>query len=202
MAVITISKEFASGAVELAQELGRLLGCQVVGKAALVQLAQRLEMSPAEAELLARGQGAHWFRLVDEVLLHTVRRIEQRPEAALDDQRYFAAVKQLLDDLAQAGDVIILGWGGQYLLAEHPGAHHFRVVAPLAQRGQRLAARQRISLEQAQAECRRQDEISRAYVHHYLRRPWDDAHAYKLVLNLGALDFSLAKGCQILRAAM
>lgn len=202
MPVITISKEFTPGAVELAQELGRRLGCQVVGKAALIQLAQRLDLSEAEAELLAQGRGAGWFRLVDDVLLHTVRRIEQRPEAALDDHRYFQALQQLIEDLVREGNVIILGWGGQYLLADRPGVHHFRVVAPLELRGRRLAARQRISLEQAQAECRRQDEISRAFVQHYLKRPWDEPHAYKLVLNLGAIDFSADKGCQILQAAM
>lgn len=147
MAVITISKQYASGGVDLAQQLGRELGCPVVGKAILAQLAQRLDMSPGEVELLHRGQEARWFRLVDEVFLHTVRRIAQRPEAALDDQRYFAMVRQLVGDLADQGEVIILGWGGQYLLADRPEVHHFRVVAPLAERGRRLAQERCVAQE-------------------------------------------------------
>ena len=202
MPVITFSKEFASGGVELAQELAKQLGYQVAGKAIVAKLAEHLEMSEAEVELLHRAREIPWFKLVDEVFLHTVRKISQKPEAALDDKRYFEAVRHLVFDLAKQGDVVILGWGAQYLLAGHPEAQHFRVVAPLKARGERLAAKCGISAEQAMAECKRQDDNSQGFVEHYFGKHWGNPHAYKLVLNTGAMGFDLAKALEIVKAAL
>ena len=202
MPVITFSKEFASGGVELAQKLAGQLGCQLAGKAVLAQLAERLEMSEAEVELLHRGRELPWFKLVDEVFLHTVRKISQKPDAALDDKRYLEAIVHLIFDLAKQDDLVILGWGAQYILAGHPQAQHFRVVAPLEARGQRLAAKSGVSVEQAVAECKRQDAHSQGFVEHYFDKHWGDPHAYKLVLNTGAMAFDLDQALGIIKAAL
>lgn len=130
MAIITVSKEFAAGGRELARRLAGELGLRLVGREVLAELAKKLDMSEGEVELMHRGQENNLFKLVDEVFLHTVRRIAQKPEAALDDERYYAAVSEFVKGVAAQGDAIIVGWGGQYILADDPGAHHFRVVAP------------------------------------------------------------------------
>lgn len=202
MAVITISKEFSSGGVELGQRLAQELGCVLVGKAMLARLAEELGLSQGEAELLKRGEGGGLMRLVDYYLLDTVRKITQMPESALDNQRYCQAVKDLVTGLAAEGNVIILGWGGQCILAGRPEVVHVRVVAPLAQRAQRLAQEARISLEQATSECRRQDGYSAQYVQHYFQEDWADPNLYHLTINHGLLDFDLARSSAALKALL
>jgi cytidylate kinase len=202
MPVITISKEFAAGGRELAHRLAQELGLRLVGREVLAELAQKLDMSEGEVELLHRGQENSLFKLVDEIFLHTVRRIAQRPEAALDDARYAAAVSEFVKGAAAQGDALIVGWGGQYILAGQPGVHHFRIVAPLAARAERCARRDRLPREQAEAECHRQDGISGSYVKHFFKRPWDEATAYKVVLNNGALGFDMGQAVQIIKAAL
>ncbi len=202
MSIITISKEFAAGGIELAHRLAESLGWRLVGRGVLADLAKRLEMSEGEVELLHRGEDNSMFKLLDEVFLHTVRRIAQKPEAALDDERYFTTVSELVKGLAAQGDAIIVGWGGQYILADDPTAHHFRVVAPLAQRAARLAQRARFDQAQGAAECQRQDRISSGYVKHFFKRPWDEATAYKLVLNNGAMGYDFDKALGIIKASL
>ncbi|MCF8042018.1 MAG: cytidylate kinase-like family protein [Desulfarculaceae bacterium] len=202
MATITISKEFASGGRQLAQRLAEELGYRLVGREVLAELAKKLDMSEGEAELLHRGQENALFKLVDEIFLHTVRRIAQKPEAALDDDRYVAAVTDLVKGVAAQGDAVIVGWGGQYILADDPGAHHFRVVAPLAQRAERCGRRANLPTEQGEAECHRQDGISSGYVKHFFKKSWDEATTYKLVLNNGALEFNVEKALSVIKAAL
>lgn len=202
MATITISKEFAAGGRQLAAQLAQELGYRLIGREILADLAKKLDMSEGEAELLHRGQENSLFKLVDEIFLHTVRRIAQKPEAALDDDRYFAAVTDLVKGVAAQGDAVIVGWGGQYILADDANAHHFRVVAPLAQRGARCAKQGRDDQGQGEAECQRQDGISSGYVKHFFKKSWDDATGYKLVINNGALGFDLDKAVQIIKAAL
>jgi len=199
VAVITVSKEFSSGSNEFAQRLADKLGYQVVGKRILMQLAEKLDMSEAQVELLKRGQDARWIKLVDSYLLHTVRKIAQRPEAALDDERYFQAVQSLVNDVAQRGKVIILGWGGQLILGFRPDTLHLRVVAPLEMRARRLADHSRINLEQARLECQRQDDFSRDYVQHFLHHDWDDSALYHLTINMGALGFNFDKALRLVQ---
>jgi len=202
MAVITISKEYSSGGQALAGRLAKELGWRLVGRQALAEVAKKLNLSEGEAELLHRGEDSRLFKLVDEMFLHTVRRIAQKPEAALDDSGYFAAVRDFVKDVAAQGDAVIVGWGGQFILADQPDTHHFRVVAPLEQRGMRCSALDRCDPREGMAECERQDRISSGYVKHYFKRSWDDATAYKLVINSGALDFDLGKAVEIIKAAM
>lgn len=192
MGVITISKQFASGGVELAEQLAKTLGYQLVGRRVLTELAKTLDMSEAQVELLKRGHEARWISLVDNYLIHTVRRIAQQPEAALNDKQYFAAVQQLVRRLASEGNVVILGWGAQLILADQPDILHLRVVCPLEQRGARYSLRARIPQDQAMDECKRQDELSAGYVRHYLKRDWAEAELYHLTLNLGLMDFDRA----------
>lgn len=202
MAVITISKECGAGGQELARRLAKDLGWRLVGRDVLAELAQRLDMSEAEAELLHRGQDNVLFKLLDEMFLHTVRRIAQKPETALDDDRYFAAVSDLVKGVAAQDDAVIVGWGGQYILADDPNAHHFRVVAPLDQRAARCAVRNRYDQGQGKDECLRQDGISSGYVKHFFKKPWDDPTSYKLVINNGALGFDFDKAMAIIKAAL
>ncbi len=202
MGVITVSKQFASGGVELAEQLAKELGYQLVGRRVLTELAKTLDMSEAQVELLKRGPEARWISLVDNYLIHTVRRIAQQPEAALNDKQYFAAVQELVKRLASEGNVVILGWGAQLILGQGPEIRHFRVVCPLEQRGERYAQRARIPLDQAQDECRRQDELSAGYVSHYLKRDWAEAELYHLTLNLGLLNFDFARAIRAIQATL
>jgi len=202
MAVITISKEFSAGGVALAHKLADDLGWRLVGRQALAELAKSLNLSEGEAALLHRGEDSSLFKLVDEVFLHTVRRIAQKPEAALDDSGYFKAVQSFVRAVAAKGDAVIVGWGGQFILADQSDAHHLRVVAPLEQRARRCAALDRCGEVEGKALCQQQDRISSGYIKHYFQRSWDEATAYKLVINTGALDFDLDHAVRIVKAAM
>ena len=79
MAIITISKEFSSGGQALAYKLAASWAIAWLGRGVLAELAARLDMSEAEAELIRRGEDNYLFKLVDEVFLHTVRRIARGP---------------------------------------------------------------------------------------------------------------------------
>lgn len=202
MAVITVSKEFASGGVSFARKLADSLGCKLIGRTILDELAQRLGMSEAEVELLKRGQDTKWIRLVDNYLLHTVRYIAQKPEAALDDRQYFQAVQKLIQDVAAEGDVVTVGWGAQFVLKGAPGVIHLRSVAPLEMRCARLVKDRGISKEQAAEECQRQDGFSAAYIRTYFNADWSAATNYHLVLNMGALEFNYDRAVGVVKALL
>lgn len=202
MSVITFSKQYASGGPAVAEAVAKAMGYRLVGKSVLSELAKELDISEAQAEMMKRGQDTAWITWADKYLVHTVRRIAQKPESALNDHEYFAAVQRLVNKLAAEGDVVIMGWGSQLILGKQPGVTHIRVVAPLEDRGRSLAETRNYSLEQAMNECERQDGYSAAYVQHYLKGDWADPLNYHLVLNMGALDHDLKRALNIVKAAL
>ena len=53
-------------------------------------------------------------------------------------QRYFEALGQLMRELAERGDVILVGRGGNRILRDDPRAFHVRLVAPMPVRCRRV----------------------------------------------------------------
>ena len=53
-------------------------------------------------------------------------------------QRYFEALEQIMRELAERGDVILVGRGGNRFLRDDPRAFHVRLVAPMPIRLRRV----------------------------------------------------------------
>jgi cytidylate kinase len=107
--------------------------------------------------------------------------------APQDVQSYLSAVKTVMEELATAGDVIIVGRAGQVILANWPGVLHLRMIAPLAIRVQRLAQRQRISSAAAQAQAAASDRYHKQYFKNFYHSNWDMPEHYDLVINTAKL---------------
>ena len=87
--------------------------------------------------------------------------------------------------LAQEGNVLIVGRGGQALLGKHPGTLHVQIVAPFAQRCEVVMARLDLDQRAAQNRVRASDHARSDYLRRYHDRDWMDPTLYHLVLNTG-----------------
>jgi hypothetical protein len=111
MAVVTLSRQLGSLGYETAEMLALRTGYRLVGRELINQAAKR-----AGAPDVA-------LAMIDELNLLGLK---PAPE---DIQAYLIAVKTVMDELAAAGDVIIVGRAGQVILANWPGVLHLRMIA-------------------------------------------------------------------------
>jgi cytidylate kinase len=167
MATITISRQLGSQGDEIAQAVAERLGYRVIYRELINQAARRAE-TPTMA-----------LAMIDVLGLLDTQPSAQEVEA------YQAAMRQIIQEWAEHGNVIIIGRAGCVLLGDRRNVLHVRIVAPLAQRIERIARRQTISLEAARAQVEASDQARRTYVQHYLQADWDDPQLYDLVLNIG-----------------
>lgn len=107
------------------------------------------------------------------------------PEAC---KAYRRAVEQVMNELAEKGNVVIQGRAGQVILKDHPQALHVRIIAPLALRAERVAQRLDISLECALAQVEASDRFRANYLRRFYRVRWDDPLLYHLVINTAGLS--------------
>src|SRR5512146_879462 len=131
MAVITISRQYGSLGNIVANALGQRLGYRVVMRELINQAAS------------AAGAPEVALAVIDELGLLGLSPSEE------DYQAYIHAVKYVMQGLADEGNVIIVGRGGQVVLAGRPDVLHVRTVAPVEVRAARLMERHHISLAAA-----------------------------------------------------
>ena len=89
--------------------------------------------------------------------------------------------------LAQLGNVIIIGRGGNVITAGFPHVLHVRLVGSEARRAERLREKFKESREGALAFLRKADEGRRRYVKSYYRADIDDPIRYHLTVNTDLL---------------
>ncbi|GAB4532246.1 MAG: cytidylate kinase-like family protein [Anaerolineae bacterium] len=174
MSAITISRQMGSRGDELAQEVAGRLDWRCVCRDLINQAAQ------------AAGVPQVALADIDELGFLGLR------PSAREWAAYQSQIARIIRQLADEGNVVIVGRGGQVVLRERPDVLHVRVVAPWQIRVARLRERRHISAEAARA-CLEASDRARA---RYLRRSHgvrpDDPTLYHLILNTGLLELSQA----------
>ena len=169
MAVVTLSRQLGSLGYETAEMLALRTRYRLVGRELINQAAKR-----AGAPDVA-------LAMIDELNLLGLK---PAPEDVLS---YLNVVKTVMEELAAAGNVVIVGRAGQIILAHWPGVLHVRMNAPLAVRIQRLAQRQGINAAAAQAQAEASDRYHKQYFKHFYQSKWDAPEHYDLVINTAKL---------------
>jgi cytidylate kinase len=169
MTAVTISRQLGSLGRPVAQAVGQRLGFRVVDRELINQAAAR-----AGAPEMA-------LAMIDELGLLGLR---PSPKACL---AYRQAVRQVMEELAAEGNVVLLGRAGQVILRKQPDVLHVRVIAPLEMRINRVAAAQHIPSEAARAQVTASDENRRSYLRRCYKVDWESPDLYDLVVNTGWL---------------
>jgi cytidylate kinase len=212
MPIITISGSMGSGALDVGRRVADKLGFDYVDREILVEAARTLGVSvdavedrdektptPSFGERLASLLRNFLERSATagasdplmgtsglEVLLST----SYGEAAALpakgsepSDARYKEAITSIINDVADKGNVVIIGRGSQTILRERPGCLHVRTTAPLDLRVQRIAEREAISEEEAKQRVHESDKGQIDYHRKYFKVEPTDPDLYDLTIN-------------------
>ena len=123
MAVITVSRQLGSLGCDIADAVAQRLGYRKVWRGLINQAARR-----------ARTPGMALAMLDDLGLLGL------KPSLS-EERAYLEAIRDLIEELARGGNVLIVGRGGQAVLRGWPETLHLRIIAPLEVRVERLVQR-------------------------------------------------------------
>jgi cytidylate kinase len=182
MAAITISRQLGSLDAEVTQAIARRLGYRVVCR----EIINRAALQAGVPEMA--------LATIDDLGL-----LSLRPSAAAR-QAYTEAVANIVQQLADEGNVVIVGRAGQAILKQRPDVLHVRLMAPAPVRAGRVARQQSIPLAAAHAQVAASDRNRRTYLRTYYHVQWDDDELYDLVVNTGRLapDAAAELICQAL----
>jgi len=174
MSAITISRQMSSRGDELALQVAQQLGWRRIDRD-LINTAAKAAGAPQVA--LAE---------IDELGL-----LDLRPTAE-ERQAYQSHVERFIRELAEKGDVVIVGRGGQVVLRDQPDVFHIRVVAPLEKRITWLQQEKKLSAEAARACLEKCNRTRTRYVWRNYGAHLDDPTLYHVIVNTGLLDLPQA----------
>jgi cytidylate kinase len=194
MAIITISKEFGTDAGQVAALAAKKLGYEVIGKKLAAEIAKDLNLSEAEVETFKQTSQSRIIRLMDRYTCSLVQKVVDRERGCLDDANYYESTKKLVEKLYDAGNVIILGWGGQCILSGKSDTLHVRLIKEEGLKIEKVMQDYDLNRLAAKKLIEREEKDSSAYVKHYFNADWNDARLYDLVIDMGKQTVEQAAG--------
>jgi cytidylate kinase len=182
MAIVTFSRQSGSLGTQTARALAEALGLPFLDKDSLERRLAEHGVSSASLEKYDEKRPGFW-----EIF-------------SSDKNRYLHFLKSVIYDFVREGKGVLLGRGGQVLLAGIPGVLHVRIVAPAEVRRRRL--QEALGCDERQAEqIQRHNDTDRAGFHRFFFNVnWDDLELYDLVLNTSSLATEAAVA--VLRTAV
>lgn len=204
MAVITISRQLGSGGNEIATLVADQLNYRYFDKRLLIEAAAETGLAKehvvdfSEEHYEVRSFLSRLFRSGPRPV-KTVS-VRQRgtagtptlSEETIDEVQYVELIKRSIRVAYEAGDIVIVGRGGQAVLQDEPNVLHIRVVAPLGVRIARLQEQAELTVEDAQRKLSHQDRATAEYLGRFFGVRWEDATLYGLTINTNRLSIETA----------
>jgi cytidylate kinase len=182
MAILTISRQSGSFGTQIAKALAESLKHRFLDKESLEKALAAHGVPPASQEKYDEKRPSFWEIFSSE------------------RNRYLHFLKTVIYEFALEGGGVILGRGGQLLLAGVPGVQHVRVIAPLPTRIQRIQQAYKCDAKHAEAIIRHSDHARTGFHRFFFNANWEDSSLYDLVLNTQTFDIQTA--AELLRKAV
>jgi cytidylate kinase len=189
MAVITISRHPGSLGDTLARAIAERLNYRLVERAELIRVAERIggtDVAWDRAPELRERSPSFWERLNEE------------------RRRYASVLRRATTQLAEEGDVVIVGLGGGQLLRGLSNVLRLQIIAPMDVRMERVMERGfddiagPLTREQARDLIRKSDRDIGGYMRYLFNIDWLESHHWDLVINTGR--FSVNEAVDIVAA--
>jgi len=176
MSVITVSRDYGSDGDIIAQQVAKTLGYHFVDLKFIGNILAQYGYVEFDKEY--KSLPTFWERF-------DLERGNQR-------EVMVTMLNQVIQALAQHGNVVILGRSGFEVLRGFTDAFHVRVQAPFSVRVKRIMEQQNLTFEEAETLVKSKDKIRLAFVEEFYKVPWGSIQAFDLIVNTDKISPDLA----------
>jgi cytidylate kinase len=181
MAVITISRALGSGGHDIAQRVAKTLGYAFVDKRTTDDIFRQYGLTKFDA---LYESAPSFLDLINA-----------------DNLLLVSMANEIVEAVAQRGNVVILGRAGFVVLRDLADVLHVFIQAPLSERARRVMASEGLpDLQAAEDRVSEDDHIHSTYVQRFYNKQWDEPSHFDLNLDTGSLSSDMAVQ-QIVEAA-
>ncbi len=193
MAVVTISRQYGAGGKTLGKLLADRLKYTFADSNIIQRIAKEANVSSDWVASFEKEAGSKVSRMISKMVSQRlVNRVLKNERGYLDEQIYLDYLVLIIAQVADEGNVVIMGRGSQYILDDHPDAYHILLINNVENRIKFLIKNYKLSDRQA-AQMVNSEDRRRANLYRKLgKQDYDSPTLYHLVLNMAMLDMSSA----------
>jgi len=180
--LITIEREFGSGAAAIAAQLAKQLGWKLWDHLLTEEIARLANVDPSAVHRCDERMDSYLHRLSKTFWRASYERSSPLGSQIFDTDRMMSMVQEIMNKLGQEGNAVIVGRGAPYFLRENAAAFHVFLYAPRAEKIRRVIADGH-SEEEAEEMVDSVDRERIAYVKHYFNADWPTRSLYHMMLN-------------------
>ncbi len=193
MAVITISRQFGAGGITLGKMVAEKYGYIFADTDVIKMVAEMANVSTHFVETIEKEAGGKFSKFISKMVSKPlVDRILKDERGYIDEEIYLDYLVLIIAQMADDGNVVILGRGSQYILNDHPDAFHILLIDEFENRVQFMKSHYDLSKSRANQVVRGEDKRRKNLYKKLGKTDYDDPFLYHLVLNMSKLDLKQA----------
>lgn len=185
--IITVEREYGSGAGEIARQLAGRLGWKLWDQELTAEIARVAHVDAKSVSFCEERVDSSFRRLVKIFWRGSHERSMDLEHEPFDPDRMVEIGEQVMHDIARQGNCVIVGRGAPYFLRERSDAFHVFLYAPRAEKLRRTARSGKTAREAEELV----DSIDRdriMFVKHYFGADWPTRSLYHLMINTSVGD--------------
>ena len=197
MAVITISRQFGAGGRTLGALIAEKLGYSLIDEVVVEKIAAEAKVSPNWVKSVENQVSGWLSRFVTGMISvsksgYLESATMKRETGYIDGDIYVEMLHKVIPKIADEDNVVIIGRGGQYILADREDAFHFLLIADLEKRIQFMMENYELSRKEAKSVVEKKSKIRLNLYRYFGQEDYDNPNLYHLVMNMNRVDLDIA----------
>jgi len=193
MAVITISRQFGAGGKTLGKMIADEFGYTFADSEIIKSVAEMANVSTHFVETVEKEAGGKFSRFISKMVSKPLlERVLKDERGYIDEEIYLDYLVLIIAQMADDGNVVILGRGSQYILNDHPDAYHVLLIDEFENRVHFMRTNYDLSKNRATQVVRAEDKRRKNLYQKLGKTDYDNPFLYHQVLNMSKISLEHA----------
>ena len=184
MAIITISRQFGAGGRTLGRMIAKKMDYLYLDETIIEKIAEKAKVSKASVKSMERTAGGKLSKFFSIMLNQDyMNRILGETKGYIDEDLYFKLLNEIITELADEGNVLVMGRGGQYILSEHKDAIHIYLVSDMENKISFMQRFYKVDEAKAKRMIEQGEKMRTNFYSKFGKSDYDNPLLYHLVVN-------------------
>jgi cytidylate kinase len=194
MAVITISRQFGAGGITLGKMVAEKLGYAFADTNIIKMVAEMANVSTNFVETVEKEAGGKFSKIINRLVSKPLmERVLKDERGYIDEEIYLDYLVLIIAQMADEGNVVILGRGSQYILNDHPDAYHFLLIDEFDNRVRFMRDQYNLPQNRATQVVKSEDKRRLNLYRKLHKTDYDRPSLYHMVLNMSRISLDKAQ---------
>jgi cytidylate kinase len=181
--IISVEREFGSGASFIAEKLAKRLGWELLDQSLTGKIAKLAQVDPKEVVRCDEHNDPVLYRLAKVFARGSYERIMPiEGRESFDTDRMVQLVTTVIEKAGQTGNCVIVGRGAPWILRNRDDAFHVFIYAPREDKIRRVVEQGYTAAEAAEL-VDSVDQDRAAFIKRYFGKDWPTRYLYNMMIN-------------------